>query len=157
MPPPPLEPAVEPVKTNGKKKSRPKPAHMQGDVPINTNDLTGLPEMLTDAPPAVGDFSVVIRATQMEPKACPYCRCDTKQFLPSNGTRGKTKQRLYDEPHGFRRVIIEVTRRNFKCEGCGARGLLPLWGVGERQRQTDRLASVTSSICRCSDLTPRSR
>jgi len=43
------------------------------------------------------------------------------------------------EPRGFRRVRIELTRRNFRCGDCGASGLLPLWGVREGQRATDRL------------------
>jgi transposase len=48
---------------------------------------------------------------------------------------------LLDEPRGFRRVRIELTRRNFRCDVCGTAGLLPLWGVREGQRVTDRLVS----------------
>ncbi len=126
-------------KPSRKKKRRPKPPHMQGETPIVNDDLLGLPGLRTTAPPEVGDFSILVRALQLEPDSCPYCYCATEQFHPSNGTRSNKKQRLLDEPRGFRRVLIELTRRNFRCESCGASGLLPLWGVGEGQRLTDRL------------------
>lgn len=95
--------------------------------------------MRTSAPPEVSDFSVLVKAVHLAPDACPYCQCATKQFYASNGTSRTKVQHLLDEPLAFRRVRIELTRRNFRCEACGRSGLLPLWGVGERQRQTDRL------------------
>lgn len=144
LPPSVLETA--PVKPERKKTPHPKPAHMRGDVPIITGDLIGLPGLKTDGPPQVGDFSIVIQATQAETDACPYCGCASELFHPSNGTRTKKKQRLFDEPRGFRRALIEITRRNFKCEGCDASGLLPLWGVGERHRLTDRLVRYVEHV-----------
>lgn len=123
------------------KKHHPKPAHMLGEAPINTEDYLGLPGVRTTAPPEVGDFSILVKAEQLAPDACPYCQCGNKQLFASNGTRRNQVQHLLDEPRGCRRVRIELTRRNFRCkaEACRRSGLLPLWGVGESQRQTDRL------------------
>lgn len=121
-----------------KKPRRPKPTHMCGEAPIIPDDFIGLPGLCTTAPPEVGDFSILVRAEQERPNACPYCECADRRFRP-NGTRSKKPQELLDEPRGFRRVRIELTRRNFRCGYCGASGLLPLWGVREGQRATDRL------------------
>lgn len=129
-------PVIQPSR---KKKHHPKPAHMRGEAPINTEDYLGLPGLRTTAPPEVGDFSILVKAVQLAPNSCPYCQCATKEFQASNGTRGSKVQHLLDEPRAFRRVRIELTRRNFRCEACESFGLLPLWGVGERQRQTERL------------------
>lgn len=127
------------VKPSREKKRHPKPTHMLGEAPINTDDYLGLPGLRTIASPEVGDFSILVKAVQTTPDSCPYCRCATKKFKASNGTRGAKVQHLLDEPRGSRRVRIELTRRNFRCEACRRTGLLPLWGVGERQRRTDRL------------------
>lgn len=127
------------VKSCKKKTRRPKPAHMRGEVPLVPGDFLGLPGLCTTAPPEVGDFSILIRAEQTEQPTCSYCRCADEQYMPSNGTRAGKPQMLLDEPRGFRRVRIELTRRNFRCDACGASGLLPLWGVREGQRATDRL------------------
>jgi transposase len=126
------------VKASQKKNRHPKPTHMQGEASIATGDFLGLQGLQTTAQPEVGDYSIIVKAMQLVPASCPYCDCATKQFHSSNGTRQK-QQCLLDEPRGFRRVRIELTRRNFRCEACGTYGLLPLWGVKERQRLTDRL------------------
>lgn len=130
---------IDTAKPKQKKKRHPKPAHMQGATTIVTGDFLGIPGLQTTAPPEVGDFSILVRAVQLAPDSCPYCACATIQFQASNGTRTKQKQRLLDEPRGFRRVLIELTRRNFRCEACKRSGLLPLWGVGEGQHLTERL------------------
>lgn len=121
-----------------KKPRRPKPAHMCGEAPVVPGDFLGLPGLCTTTSPEVGDFSILVHAEQERPVSCPYCECADRRFR-SNGTRSKQPQELLDEPRGFRRVRIELTRRNFRCGDCGASGLLPLWGVREGQRATDRL------------------
>lgn len=126
------------VKPRQKKAHRPKPAHMRGEAPLVPGDFLGLPGLRTTVPPQVGDFSILVRAEQEWPNSCPYCGCADRRFR-SNGTRSKKPQELLDEPRGFRRVRIELTRRNFRCDLCAASGLLPLWGVREGQRATDRL------------------
>lgn len=113
---------------------------MRGEVPIIPEDYLGLPGLRTTAPPEVGDFSILIRAEQGRPALCPYCGCADRRFR-SNGTRSKKPRGLLDEPRGFMRVRIELTRRNFRCGKCCDSGLLPLWGVREGQRETDRLVS----------------
>lgn len=128
------------VEPREKKARRPKPSHMRGEVLLVPGDFLGLPELRTTAPPEVGDFSILVRAEQGRPVSCPYCGCADRRFR-SNGTRSKKPQGLLDEPRGFRRVRIELTRRNFRCGKCGDSGLLPLWGVREGQRETDRLVS----------------
>jgi transposase len=119
---------------------------MRGKVQLVAGDFLGLPGLRTSAPPEVGDFSILVRAEQLEQTACPYCGCADEQYLPSNGTRSGKPQGLLDETHGFRRVRIELTRRNFRCAACGASGLLPLWGVREGQRATDRLVSHVEHV-----------
>lgn len=128
-------------KPRQKKARRPKPAHMRGEAPIVPDDFLGLPGLRTTPPPEVGDFSILVRAEQSEMAACPYCGCADERYQPSNSMRREKSQELLDEPRGFRRVRIELTRRNYRCASCGASGLLPLWGVRERQRATDRLVS----------------
>lgn len=137
----PFVPETLTVKPRQKKARRPKPAHMRGEAPIVPDDFLGLSGMRTTAPLEVGDFSILVRAEQSEMAACPYCGCADERYQPSNGMRRGKPQQLLDEPRGFRRVRIELTRRNFRCAFCGASGLLPLWGVRERQRATDRLVS----------------
>lgn len=133
------------AKPRSKKTRRPKPEHMRCEAPIVPGDFLGLPGLRTTSPPEVGDFSILIRAEQERPASCPYCGCADKQFH-SNGTRSEKPQGLLDEPRGFRRVRIELTRRNFRCDACGASGLLPLWGVREGQRSTDRLVSHVEHV-----------
>lgn len=53
---------------------------------------------------------------------------------------------MFDESRGCRRVLLEITRRNFKCECCHASGLLPLWGVCDHQRLTDRLVRHVEQV-----------
>jgi transposase len=118
---------------------------MRGEVPIVPGDLLGLPGLRTTAPPEVGDFSILVRARQERPDACPYCGCTDRRFR-SNGTRAGKPQELLDEPRGFRRLRIELTRRNFRCASCGDSGLLPLWGVREGQRATDRLVGHVEHV-----------
>jgi transposase len=103
------------------------------------NDFLGLPGLRTTAAPEIGDFYIRVKAQQEKVASCPQCGCDTKQFK-HNGTRTRP-QLLLDEPRGFRRVLIELTRRTFRCAECNKSGLLPLSGVGKKERMTDRLAS----------------
>jgi transposase len=109
-----------------------------GVTPVE-NDFLGLPGLRTTATPEIGDFYIRVKAQQEKVASCPHCGCDTKQFK-HNGTRTRP-QLLLDEPRGFRRVLIELTRRTFRCAECNKSGLLPLSGVGKKERMTARLAS----------------
>lgn len=139
-------PAAITVKHRQKKTHRPKPEQMRSEARLVPGDLLGLPGLRTTAPPEVGDFSILVRAEQSEMAACPYCGCADERYQPSNGMRRRKPQELLDDPRGFKRVRIELTRRNFRCDFCGASGLLPLWGVRERQRATDRLVSHVEQV-----------
>lgn len=142
----PIVPAAITVKQRQKKTRRPKPEQMRGEAPLAPGDFLSLPGLRTTAQPEVGDFSILVRAEQSEMAACPYCGCADERYQPSNGTRREKPQELLDEPRGFRRVRIKLTRRNFRCASCGASGLLPLWGVREGQRATDRLVSHVEQV-----------
>src|SRR5205085_2766328 len=129
---------IQPITVIKRSKTRrPKPEYTPGEVQPVPGDFLGLPGLRTSASPEIGDFYIRVRAKQERTAACPHCGCATKEFK-HNGSRSKP-QLLLDEPRGARRILVELTRRSFRCESCGKAGLLPLSGVGEGQRMTDRL------------------
>lgn len=71
-----------------------------------------------------------------EPVACPECSTLFDRLY----RHGKRVQELRDLPAHGRRVVIVLTRKRYRCQGCGRTFLQPLPDVDERSQMTRRLA-----------------
>lgn len=87
------------------------------------------------------DQYIVHASSIRNPSACPDCG----GWLYSHGLRD---QQLRDVPYDGRPVVIQITRRRYRCRDCGRTILQPLPGVGERGRLTLRLVGYIQRAAR---------
>lgn len=71
-----------------------------------------------------------------EPTACPECSTLFDRLY----RHGKREQEIRDLPAHGKRVVIALTRKRYRCQGCGRTFLQPLPDVDDRAQMTRRLA-----------------
>lgn len=71
-----------------------------------------------------------------EPTACPECSTLFDRLY----RHGKREQEIRDLPAHGKRVVIVLTRKRYRCQGCGRTFLQPLPDVDDRAQMTRRLA-----------------
>lgn len=71
-----------------------------------------------------------------EPSACPECSTLFDRLY----RHGKREQEIRDLPAHGKRVVIALTRKRYRCQGCGRTFLQPLPDVDDRAQMTRRLA-----------------
>ena len=102
-------------------------------------DFLNLPGLITDGPVTERKTLITVQAHQARVPAYPDCNCDSR-FKEVKPHTPFDMDPVFDIPRARKKVIINITRRRWRCKGCKLTVTQPLGFMAEHHYQmTQRL------------------
>jgi len=108
---------------------------------MKTIDFLNLPGLSTVSYEDHGDHYRVLAKSNGNPQRCSEC---LSRFIHKHGT---LDQSYMDTPMHGKRVLLDIIRQRYRCQGCGKTFLYSLLSMDNRRQATKRLIGYIEKHC----------